>query len=186
MNISCFGAVWRTGLVLLLLLPALPAAEAAAQIDFRKRAAQAALCAGGAYGGYRLATRIAEREAHRLNLSPEETQQFTRSLQIGSALILCKGGAMLAGTIYEKLSERDLQARQREMEAAVAQAEAGTHTYVLPDSQLEGTLVVQPSVVEGNRECRTVVDHLAELEGGEPVVTRYCRNLPSGRYELDY
>jgi hypothetical protein len=89
-----------------------------------------------------------------------------------------------AGTVYEKLSERDLAVRQREMEAAVADAEPGTRTYVLPDSELEGTLTVEPSVIEGNRECRTVVDHLAEAH--EPVMTRFCRRLPNGNYELDY
>jgi hypothetical protein len=186
MNIVSFRDLWRAGLVVLVLLPAVPR-EAAAQFgDLRRRAAEAVLCAGGAYGGYRIATRIAEREVRRLNLADDEAQKFTRALQIGSAVILCKGGAMLAGTIYEKLSERDLAARQREMEAAVADAEPGTRTYVLPDSELEGTLTVEPSVVDGNRECRTVIDHLADVEGGEPVMTRYCRQLPNGTYQLDY
>lgn len=187
MNISIVRDLWRAGLVVLLLVPAVPATEAGAQIgDLRKRAAQTVLCAGGAYGGYRLGTRLAEREVRRLNLPTEEAEKLTLAFQIGSALILCKGGAMLAGTIYERLSERDLAVREREMEAAVAGAEPGTRTYVLPDSELEGTLTVEPSVVEGNRECRTVIDHLADVEGGEPVMTRYCRQLPNGNYQLDY
>lgn len=187
MRLSSFCHLGRPAVFLVVLIPFAMPVEAAAQFgDLKKRAAQAVLCAGGAYGGYRLGAKLAEREIERLDLSAEQEQALTRAFQIGSALILCKGGAMLAGTVYERLSQRDLEAREREMEAAVAAADPGPRTYVLPDSGLEGTLTVEPSEVDGNRECRTVVDHLAEVEDGEPVMTRYCRDLPDGTYELDY
>lgn len=176
----------RAGVVCLFLGVLLPATVHAQFGDMRKRAAQAVLCAGGAFGGYKLGSKLAERHVQRLSLPADEAQKVTRAFQIGSALILCRTGALLAGTIYEKLSRRDLEARQREMEEAVAQAEPGTRTYVLPDSQLEGTITVEPSVVEDDRECRTAVDHLADAEGGEPVLTRFCRSLPDGQWELDY
>lgn len=153
--------------------------------NLKKKAVQTVFCAGGVVGGLKIGAKIADMEMVRRNVPAADQQKYRLAFQIGTALILCKGGAAIAGSVYDKLSERDLEARQREMDAALADAEPGTRTYVMPESQIEGTLTTEPIVAEGNQECRVIVDQLADVEGGEPVMTKFCRKPPDGKWEVD-
>ena len=72
---------------------------------------------------------------------------------------------------------------QREMDTALENTAPMTRTYVLPDSKLSGEIKTEAIEVEGNKECRTIVDTLAE--GNEPARTRFCRKPPDGKYELE-
>jgi hypothetical protein len=176
--------VWLSPL-LAALLAILASSPVEAQFgDLKKKALQGVLCGGGVVAGFKIGDAIAKAEAVRKGIPAKDFEKYRRGFQIGSALILCKGGAAIAGSVYDKLSKKDLEARQREMEAAVADAEPGTHTYVLPESQIKGTITTETPVTEGNEECRTVVDQLADVEGGEPVMTKFCRKLPNGKYEV--
>jgi hypothetical protein len=144
---------------------------------------QAAVCGGGAYGGVKLGEKVAEIEAKKLKLDPEKAAKHRRAFQIGMALALCGGGALVAGTIYDKMSKRDMEARKREMDAALENSTPTTRSYVLPDSKLSGEVKTEAIEVEGNKECRVVVDTLAEAN--EPARTRFCRKPPNGSYELE-
>ena len=99
------------------------------------------------------------------------------------AAALCGTSYLLAGTIYDKLSERDRKAREQEMDAALADANSGTRAYVLPESRYEGQITTEMVQDEGKKECRSVVDVLSK--DGEPARARYCRNKPDGKYDLD-
>jgi hypothetical protein len=155
-----------------------------AEAQLKKRMMQTALCGGMAYGGWKLGEKIAQHEIKRQGLVGTEATQLTKALQVGAALIFCKGGATIAGTAYDKLSKRDLEARQKEMEAAVAVAEPTTRTYVMPESQRSGTLTTSAPTQEGEKECRLVVDQLADVDAGEQSVTKFCRK-PGGDFELE-
>ena len=167
-------------LVLFALAATLAPRDAASQNSIVKRVGQGAFCAGFGYAGYRLGEKIADIEIKRQALAGKEAEQLKRGLQIGAALIFCKGGTMVAGTVYDRLSKRDMEAREREMNAALADASPEARRYVLPESQLQGTITAQPAVVEGNRECRTVVDNLADAQ--EPAIVKYCRSS-GGQWE---
>lgn len=171
-------------LAVLLLLSGLIPRAATAQGGFKKRAMQLALCGGMAYGGYKLGEKIAQYEIKRQGLVGQQAVQMTKALQIGAALILCKGGAALAGSAYDKLSKRDLEARQREMQAALAVAEPTQRPYVMPESGRHGTLTTKAPEQEGEKECRIVVDQLADVAAGEQAITKFCRK-PGGDYELE-
>lgn len=156
-----------------------------AEGQLKKRLMQTALCGGMAYGGWKLGEKVAQYEIKRQGLSGTQATQMTKALQVGAALIFCQGGAALAGTAYDKLSKRDLEARQKEMEAAVAEAEPTTRTYVMPESQRSGTMTTSAPTQEGDKECRLVVDQLADVSAGEQSVTKFCRKPPNGEYELE-
>lgn len=181
-------AVGRRGVSLLLatfvLLASLGAPQRA-EAQLKKRLMQTALCGGMAYGGWKLGEKVAQYEIKRQGLTGQKASQMTKALQIGAALIFCQGGAALAGTAYDKLSKRDLEARQKEMEAAVAEAEPVSRTYVMPESQRSGTMTTTAPTQEGDKECRLVVDQLADVDAGEQSVTKFCRKPPDGKYELE-
>ena len=148
----------------------------------KRKMMKGAVCGGAAIGGYKLGSKVAEFEAKKLKLPPEEAAKHRRAFQIGMALAFCGGGAALTGTIYEKLSKRDIEARNEAMEAALVDAEPSTHTYVLPDSGYQGNITTEVVEPEGKKECRTTVDRLAEAD--EPAMARYCRKPPDGKWEV--
>lgn len=153
------------------------------EAQFKKRAMQIAVCGGGAFGGYKLGEKVGEMYVRKAKIPPEQARKYIRSFQIGMALALCGGGALVAGSVYDGMSKRDKQARAKEMEAALTAADPGTRQYVLPDSNLSGKITSEPMEVDGDgRECRTVVDVLAN--SNEPARARYCR-APGGKFELD-
>ncbi|MBK6486111.1 MAG: hypothetical protein IPF98_04385 [Gemmatimonadetes bacterium] len=162
---------------------ALAWAPRAAEAQLKKRVMQTALCGGMAYGGWKLGQKVAEMEIKRQGLTGSDATRMTKAMQIGGALIFCKGGTMLAGSAYDKLSKRDLEAREREMQAAVAVAEPGTRQYVMPESGRSGTMTTSAPTEDGDKECRLVVDQLADVDAGEQTVTKFCRK-PGGEYEL--
>ena len=95
-----------------------------AEAQLKKRLMQTALCGGMAYGGWKLGEKVAQYEIKRQGLTGTQATQMTKALQVGAALVFCQGGAALAGTAYDKLSKRDLEARQKEMDAALAEGRA--------------------------------------------------------------
>ncbi len=151
--------------------------------QFKKTAMKLAFCGGGALGGYKLGQKLAEAEAKKMKFGAEEAEKHRRAFEIGMALALCGGGTLIAGTVYSRLSKRDLDARQKEMDAALADAAPTSRSYVLPESKLQGTLQTEAVESDGNKECRSVIDTLAE--SSEPAMARYCRKPPDGRYQLD-
>lgn len=172
-------AATTLALAMILMLATPPRLEA----QFKKRAMQIAFCAGGAFGGFKLGEKVGEMYVRKAKVPPEQARKYIRSFQVGMAMALCGGGALVTGTVYDKMSKRDKQAREQEMEAAVMAADPGTRQYVLPDSKLTGKITSEPlEVADDGRECRTVVDMLAE--GSDPARARYCRK-PGGKFELD-
>jgi hypothetical protein len=126
---------------------------------------------------------LADAQAKKLKLGAAEAEKQRRAFQVGMALALCGGGSLVAGTAYSRLSKRDMDARNKEVDAALADAAPATHSYVLPDSKMSGNIKTEAVETEGNKECRTTVDTLAE--GNDPAMARYCRTPPSTKYELE-
>jgi len=151
--------------------------------QFGKAALKVAFCGGGVVAGLKLGEKIAQAELRRRKITGVNAQKLTRGFQIGTALVLCKGGTMLAGTVYAKLSKNDLESRQKEIDAAVAEAEPVTREYVLPESGLKGEVTTSEVTTEGDKECRTVVDHLADESKNEPAMVKYCRKPPKQEFE---
>ena len=168
--------------VVLLVSSAAPAA-AAAQNRFTRLAIKAAVCAGGAWGGYKIGDKLAETAIARLNVIGPDVEKVRRSFQLGVAAALCGTGVMLTGTVFNSLSARDRTAREKEMAAALADANPGTRTYVLPDSKLQGRLVTEEAVQDGDKQCRQQADFIAGPD--EPASTRWCRKNPGDKYELE-
>ena len=168
---------------LVLTVGLLASTPAPASGQLGKTVLKGAFCAGGVVAGLKLGDKIAQMELSRRSVVGAEAQKLRKGFQLGAALVLCKGGAMLAGTIYAKLSKNDLQARQREIDAAVAEAEPVTRDYVLPESGLKGEVTTSEVTAEGNKECRTVVDHLADESKNEPAIVKYCRKPPKTEFE---
>ncbi|NOT27397.1 MAG: hypothetical protein HOP16_15000 [Acidobacteria bacterium] len=149
-----------------------------AHAQFGKRILQIGACAGGAYGGAKLGEAIAKSEAARLKLSPAEAKKRQIAFQVGLGLALCGGGAWIAGSVYSKLSKRGQQAREKEVMAALEDAQP--HTYADPENPtLTGTVAAQPTFVQGNEECRIVEDRLA----AEEAFVKYCR-APGGMWAV--
>src|SRR5262249_6332416 len=123
--------------------------------------------------------------AAKLQLKPEDVEKHRLYLQIGTAAILCKTGVALAGTIYDKLSERDMNARQKEIDAAVNEADPVTRDYLLPESRKPGRITTEPEYRDGDKTCKQVVDRFADVEHGDPAIAIYCKS-GNGDYELEY
>ena len=146
-------------------------------------AIKAAVCGGGAWGGYKLGDKLAETAITRMKVIGPEADKVRRSFQIGVAAALCGTGVMLTGTVFNTLSQRDREAREKEMAAALADATPGARTYVLPDSKLQGRLETDEAVQDGDKQCRRQVDFIAGPN--EPAATRWCRKNPNDKYELE-
>jgi hypothetical protein len=163
---------------LLTLVLGLGAIPPPAEAQFGKRLLQIGACAGGAYGGAKLGEAIAKSEAARLKLSPAEARKRQRAFQIGLGLALCGGGAFIAGSAYSKLGKRGQEAREKELMAALEDAEP--HSYADPDNPaLTGTVAAQPTFVQGSEECRIVEDRLSTDE----ALIKYCRP-PGGMWTV--
>ena len=148
-----------------------------------KRVLQGVSCAAGGVAGVKAGEKIAEFEAKRLKLSPEEAAKHKKAFQIGTALALCGVGVAVAGTTYSRLSKRGEEARKKELEAAVEDAQP--RTYKDPERPtLAGTFTPQPSVMEGDKECRVVEDVLADGAQSDRALVKYCRKMGEG-WKLD-
>jgi hypothetical protein len=148
-----------------------------------KRVTQVAACGGGAFAGVKIGEKMAEIEARKLKLGPEEAAKHRKAFQIGMALALCGGGAAIAGTTYSKLSKRGKEARERELMAALEDAQP--RTYTDPERPtLMGRVSAQPAVAEGDEECRLVEDYLADGAQGDQALVKYCRPLGGGNWAV--
>jgi hypothetical protein len=152
-------------------------------IDFKRIAITTAVCGGGAYGGYKLGEKIAQLQIAKKKLEGPEAERLRKSIMLGMAAALCGGGVLLTNTVYGNLSKRDRQAREKEMQAALADANPNTRTYVLPDSKLPGTLTTEAPEIDGDQECRYQVDVLSK--DGEPARAKFCRASAKDKYEVD-
>lgn len=172
------------------LLPLIMAVSAPAEAQFKKRFAQLALCGAGGVAGYNLGdqvARYAQKHAAQLKMTPAQVAQYHRQIKIGTAATLCLGGAALAGTVYEKLSKRDMEARKKEIDAAAQEADPVSREYVMPDSKRSGTVTTEAPYVDGNKECKQVIDQLADASAGDRAVVTYCRAKGgNGNWELEY
>lgn len=163
---------------LLTLVFSIGAVPVPAEAQLGKRMLQIGACAGGAFGGAKLGEAIAKSEAARLKLSPAEAQKRQRAFMIGLGLALCGGGALIAGSAYSKLSKRGQEAREKEVLAALEDAQP--HTYADPENPaLTGTVAAQPTFVQGAEECRIVEDRLSMDE----ALVKYCRP-PGGMWTV--
>ncbi len=157
------------------------AAADSGESSFAKTAMQTIGCIGGAFAGAALAKSLAASEAKRLKLAPAEAAKRERGYQIAFALVGCGGGSALAGTAYSKLGEAGRKAREQELLAAASTSRP--RTYKDPDNAtLSGQIKPLPVYADaaGHRECRDLEDTLADAGKGEPIVVKYCRNLPNG------
>jgi hypothetical protein len=137
-----------------------------------KRPLQLLACGGAVPIGLELGKRFAEIEARRKNLSPEEAEKHKKAFQVGMALALCGGGAIIAGTTYSKLSKRGKDAREREIKAALEDAAPTSRNYADPETpSLQGVITAQPAVVDDDQECRIVQDQL----GADEALMKYCK-----------
>jgi surface antigen len=169
------------GLCALLVFGAIPR-NANAQLG--KRLLQIGACAGGGVAGMKLGEMLAEMDARRLKLSPAETKKREKAYKIGLGLALCGGGAVIAGTVHSKLSERGKKSREQELLAAVNDtAPSASRMYSDPERPgLQGRVTAQPAVVEGAQECRVVEDTLAEGAANDTAYIKYCRT-PGGAWQ---
>jgi hypothetical protein len=168
---------------LAIIVPANLATPAPAHANLKKRILQMTACAAVVPAGFKLGEKLAAFDARKRQLDSVESERNRRAYQLGMAAALCGTSALLTGSVYNKLSERDRKAREREMQAALLDANTSTRSYVLPDSGYEGKITAEAIVDEGKRECRVTVDVLSK--DGEPARTRHCRKKPDGDYELD-
>lgn len=169
--------------ILLVLAFAVPS-SAFAQNRFARIAIKTAVCGGAAWGGYKLGDKISDTVIARMKVADADVNKVRKSLQIGTAAALCGTGVLLTGTIFNRLSERDRKAREREMQAALEDANPGTRSYVLPDSKIASRLETDAAVQDGDKVCRTQVDFIAGEN--EPAASRWCRDAsnPNEKYEL--
>jgi hypothetical protein len=168
-----------------LLLSLFFALPAGAQFGgFRRMAGAVGACGGGAVGGQRrLGDKFAQAAIAKDNLDGEAAAKVRRSYQIGMAALLCGNGVVLAGTVYNTLSRRDREAREREMRLGLEDANASSRTYVLPESKLMGRLETDAIEIENTRQCRRQVDFLAKDD--EPATVRFCRPSDTSTFEIE-
>lgn len=124
---------------------------------------------------------MAAAETKRLRLSRAESEKRERGYVIAFALLGCGAGASLAGTVYDKLGEAGRKAREQELLAAANSSQP--RTYRDPENpNLSGTINPLPVYADSSqkRECRDLEDTLADTGKGEPIIVKYCRNIPNG------
>lgn len=163
-------AIRGVALGLAMVLTASNVSQAQWRVPSFKSVTKVGACGLGVVVGLEVADRVAEFEAKRLKLDPAVAAEHKRSFQLGFALAGCGAGSALAGTTYSRLSQRGKEAREREILAALDDAKP--RAYADPDSPtLAGTVTPQPSIIDGDRECRVVQDHLPP----DQALIRYCR-----------
>jgi hypothetical protein len=149
-----------------------------AHADWKKPFVIAA-CIGGAAAGVKAGELMAAFEARRRNLTPQQAAEHKRAFQIGMGLALCGAAAGVTNSVYNRLSKRGREAREREIKAALEDAQP--HAYSDPENPtLTGSVVAQPAHVEDDGECRVVEDRLAE----ETALVKYCRKGPGAEWKV--
>ncbi len=176
--------LWSAVIAVLFAGPAVAPPAAHTQGGLKARAIRLAACGVGGWGGYKIGDKLAAAAMKRMTVADAAAERRIRlGFRVGTAAAACGASAWLAGTVYEKLSKRDREAREREMRAALADANPGTRTYVLPDSGYQGSLETLAAEEVDGRECRVQLDTLAN--SSEPVSARWCRKSPADTYEVD-
>lgn len=141
---------------------------------------KAAGCVIGGIAGA-AAGKLAAGDAKKSRLSKSEQAKRERSYLIGGALLGCGGGAILSGTVYEKLSEAGRREREKALVAAASQARP--QRYGEPGNPtLKGGVVPGKRYAEvtEKRECMDVEDTLADGSSKDSIFVKMCRNLPNG------
>ena len=135
--------------------------------DWKRKALQVTVRSGGGLGGAKIGQKIAQVEAQKLKLSPAQAGAQQRQYEIGMAIALCKGGNAILNTTFAKMTEKDKKQRQDNIDAALADSAPTTKTAPLPDHpDMKETITAAPVVAEGDKECRTVKDYLADPSQG--------------------
>ncbi|SEB97942.1 hypothetical protein [Terriglobus roseus] len=143
------------------------------------------LCKGAPMLGISPWDKLAEFESKRLKLPPAMVAQQRRQFQIGLAMALCNGGKMVQGTLFGKMTQKDRDARQKDMDEAVASSQPVTKNIALPDNPgMTETLTASEPVMEGSNECKIVKDYVSEGASSDDALVKFCRKPPEGRYEL--
>ena len=142
-----------------------------------------AICGTAGWGGYKIGDKLADMAIAKSKLMGAEADKMRLSFRIGVAAAACGTSTWLANTVYNNLSKRDREARKREMEAALADAQPGSRQYVLPESGLSGKLETLAAEQDGDKECRVQLDTLGN--GNEPASARWCRKSPTDKFEVD-
>jgi hypothetical protein len=157
-------------------MPAAPAqapAQQAAPSSGGKVLSQAGGCAVGGVAGAAIGKHVAAANA---NAKP-------KNAAIVGGVAGCAIGAMVAGGLYDRLSEQGRRNRERELAEAARSAQV--RTYKDPDNpSFTGTVTPKAVYVDASssRECRDIEDVLADAGKGEPVVVKYCRTPPDTRW----
>ena len=141
---------------------------------------KAAGCVIGGIAGA-AAGKLAAGDARKSRLSKTEQAKRERSYLIAGALLGCGGGAILSGTVYEKLSEAGRREREKALVAAASQARP--QRYGEPGNPtLKGGVVPGKRYAEvtEKRECMDVEDTLADGTSKDSIFVKMCRNLPHG------
>jgi hypothetical protein len=144
-----------------------------------------ALCAFGGMGLTKASQKMADIEVKQMKMPAAQAATLQRQFQLGLAMSLCNGGKSIVGTTFAKMSEKDKKQRQENIDAAVADSAPSTKTTPLPDHpDLKETITTDPIVADGDKECRTVKDYLAEQSQGDTALVKYCRKPPDGKFEV--
>lgn len=141
---------------------------------------KAAGCVIGGIAGA-AAGKLAAGDPKKSRLSKTEQAKRERSYLIAGALLGCGGGAVLSGTVYEKLSEAGRREREKALIAAASQARP--QRYGEPGNPtLKGGVVPGKRYAEvaEKRECMDVEDTLADGSSKDSIFVKMCRNLPNG------
>lgn len=171
--------------ITLLLVEVIQPRLALSQFNFKQKATEMLLCGGGAFAGFKLGEKLADSAAQKMKLPPGLAADQKRKFEIGLAMALCNGGKLVANTTFATLSKKDREARQSDLDAAVASEEPVTKNVALPDHpKMTETITTEATVTDGDRECKVVKDHLAEGDKGDDALVKYCHKPPSGKYAL--
>lgn len=176
-------------LLLALSLSVLCAPVLAAQFGgLGKRLTQIGGCGAGGALGYmagKEVSRFAQRNADRLHIPKDSIAKYEKSIRIGTAAIGCLGGAALSGTVYERVSRRDMERRRDAIVAAVNEADPVTRTYVLPESQIRESVTTTAPYADGTRECKDTVVRDNAGTNEERARATFCTNGAGSGWTLE-
>jgi len=151
-----------------------PAQQAAPSSDGGRALSQVGGCAVGGAAGVAVGKKAAPANG---------TTKQSKNAAIVGGVAGCAIGAVIAGGIYDRLSEQGRRNRERELTEAAQSAQV--RTYKDPQNpSFSGTVTPGPVYVDSSssRECRDIEDVLADSGKGEPVVVKYCRTPPATRW----
>lgn len=158
------------------------------EAQFKKRVLQAGFCAGAGLVGNEVGKRLnsfAVRHAQQFKMSPDSIKKYEIHTRIGTAAVLCLGGARLAGTVYEKISKRDMEHRRDEILTAVNEADPVSRDYVLPESGLKERVTTNAPYSDGDKTCKETVVRTGADSNADPALAVYCKK-GNGAWEPEF